>query len=177
MKTIDIDELKQGLPGITQSVGNYLSEAVIYCLISNGHDSGVLMAIEGENEENVKIVWEGEIDQDAVNSWNDKEELVEYAATGMALLLVLEFTDYTDMKRSRKGSRGDYWLGEKDENGFTILKALLEISGIYKASASNTVNSRVRLKQKQLENSPFKNLPAYIVVVEFSNPKAKIIKK
>jgi len=39
-------------------------------------------------------------------TYNDELDLAEYAATAMAILIVLELTDYTYLKRAQKGTRG-----------------------------------------------------------------------
>lgn len=100
--------------------------------------------------------------------------MVEYAAVGIALPLILQLTNYIDVQRARKGGGVDFWLGRKDENGFSVLEASLEISGILKENQGNTVNARVQQKKLQVQQSAHKNLPVYIVVVEFSKPKAKM---
>ena len=55
-------------------------------------------------------------------------------------------------------------------------EALLEVSGILTETKNNRLSSRVGIKRKQVELTPFKHLPAYMIVVEFSVPKGKIIK-
>ena len=73
-----------------------------------------------------------ELSQELKTTWSDEQELVEFAAVGIALPLALLLTSYTDTQRAEKGSRADFQLGRKDENGLPILEVLLEVSGIYK---------------------------------------------
>ena len=101
---------------------------------------------------------------------------MEYAAVGIALPLILQATGYSDVQRARKGSSVDFWLGKKDEYAFPILEALLEVSGILKENPGNTMNARVNQKRQQAMRSPYRNLPVYVIVVEFSKPKAKLEK-
>jgi hypothetical protein len=70
-------------------------------------------------------------------------------------------------------------VSEYDENllPFEQRKARLEISGIWKESESNTVDARVRLKRKQLEQSDSTLMPALVIVVEFGTPKVKFVEK
>ena len=108
--------------------------------------------------------------------WNDIEYTTEQAAYGIAFLVIQELTDYTVIERSRRGTGFDYWLGKKGEtNELPFQNAVrLEVSGIRKGDDSR-VKARVKLKVEQV--SPTDDIPAYIVVVEFSNPLAFIVKK
>ncbi len=177
MFRIDIDELRKGFPGFTPVAGSYLAEAAIYCLEYSGHESGTELNLHLEgDDELVPLIWHSKLPSDAASTWKDEQELVEYAAVGIALPLILNLTEYSEVQRARKGSGVDYWLGRKDERGFPILEALLEVSGILKESRGNSLNARVQKKKQQVKQSPYKNLPVYVIVVEFSTPKAKLNK-
>jgi hypothetical protein len=112
-------------------------------------------------------------------SWNDKEEATEFGACAIAILVILDLTDYTVISRAAKGGGFDYWLG-KEENDEELPsyqnKARLEVSGILRGNDSD-IQSRVRKKLKQVEPSDDTTLPAYIVVVEFSKPLSLVVKK
>jgi hypothetical protein len=109
-----------------------------------------------------------------LDAWNDLEETTEYAAYGIAILLIMEITAFTVIRRSRKGTGFDYWLGKKDDLLFQDA-ARLEVSGMLKAEASAIT---ARVKQKVQQTVPTDGtLPAYIVVVEFSNPVAHMVQK
>ena len=57
------------------------------------------------------------------------------------------------------------------------ITALLEVSGIWKKSPTNTADIRVNIKKKRLDDSEYTSTyPIYIVVTEFSEPKSKINK-
>lgn len=175
MLEINLDELRKGLPGFTSIASSYLAEAATYCLNISGHKTGVNLTLEvGDEKKDVIVNWYSALPQDVESTWQDEQELVEYAAVGIALPLVLTLSEYTDVQRARKGSGVDFWLGQKDENGFPILEALLEISGILKKNSRNTVTARLQQKIRQARRSPYKNIPVYIVVIEFSIPMAKL---
>lgn len=177
MLEIDLDDLREGLPGFTPIAGSFLAEATAYCLELSGHQAGVELTLQIDNKNRqVPVHWRSDLSTDAASTWQDELELVEYAAAGIALLLILKLTDYTDIQRARKGSSVDFWLGQKDENGFPVLEALLEISGILKENRGNSLKARVEQKKRQVKRSPYKNLPVYVVVVEFSGPKANLEK-
>ncbi|MEM0994199.1 MAG: hypothetical protein AAGI49_14260 [Bacteroidota bacterium] len=171
---IDLEEIKKGLPGFTPTAASYIAEAASYCLYKSGHDSGVFLLLD--EEQRVKIQWNMELSEDLETTWQDEQELVEFAAVGIALPLALLLTSYTDIQRAEKGSRADFWLGRKDENGFPILEALLEVSGIYKENAGNTLKTRVKRKTQQIKKTPYGNLTCYVIVIEFSQPKGKFLK-
>ncbi len=81
------------------------------------------------------------------------------------------------VERSYIGTYVDYILGEmSDDDSFFLQKAKLEVSGIGKETPTNTVNQRIRVKLNQVQKSADKELPSYIIVVEFGSPKAKIVK-
>lgn len=99
------------------------------------------------------------------------EEATEYGAVGIAILLLLRHTEHAVLKRARKGTGFDYWLGSADEHPFQH-KARLEVSGLLKGSASK-LRARVRQKVEQTKLSA-RPLPAYIVVVEFGTPQCAV---
>ncbi|HFA52169.1 MAG TPA: hypothetical protein ENJ95_24390 [Bacteroidetes bacterium] len=116
------------------------------------------------------------MEEDASKSWQDEDELVEYGAKAIALLLIEKFTEYKEFQRSAKGTGADFWIGETDEKGFVNYMALLEVSGMKKETSDNRINARINNRIKRLEKMAHKNIPYYIVVVEFASPKSKISK-
>jgi len=88
----------------------------------------------------------------------------------LAILLALKLTDYTIIEKSARKNGFDYWLGQKGDILFQK-KARLEISGIFKGAVKD-VNARYKVKVKQTNQSDSLNLPAYVGIVEFSNPTA-----
>lgn len=101
--------------------------------------------------------------------------MTEYGATGIAVLLIIEMTEFTVIKRARKGEGVDYWLGHKSDKPPFRNKARLEISGILEGNESKI---KARLKQKLEQTKLTKSkLPTYIVIVEFSRPVSHLEKK
>ena len=174
MRKINLNQLKQGISGITVAYGEFLCETLVYCLVKMGHEPGVHLVVLGNKKAKLEITWSGKLNKEVAATYNDELDLAEYAATAMAILLVLELTDYTYLKRAQKGSRGDYWLGKKDEQGVLILDGLLEISGILKETKNNRLPKRFREKEIQVKLSPYQSVSKNIVVVEFSTPKTKV---
>ncbi|MBW4498430.1 MAG: hypothetical protein KME57_02275 [Scytonema hyalinum WJT4-NPBG1] len=175
-KELVITRLEQGLPAITPAFGATLAEACAVCLTDQGHTQGVELKVKGEFTAVFKLYWQEVTDQ-MLRCWNDIEYTTEQAAYGIAFLVIQELTDYTVIERSRRGTGFDYWLGKKGEtNELPFQNAVrLEVSGIRKGDDSR-VKARVKLKVEQVSPTD-DTLPAYIVVVEFSNPLAFIVKK
>ena len=92
----------------------------------------------------------------------------------MAFLLIRAITGYTVVERSRKGTGFDWWLGT-DDNLFQG-KAHLEVSGILQGTARR-INSRIKARLRQTMQSDNLALTAYVVVVEFGTPRAKVVQR
>ncbi len=133
------------------------------------------MQLKGDFETNFQVIWENQITEQTKNSWNDTQDLTEFGASGVAILLILEMTDYTVIRRARKGEGIDYWLGEKDSASPFQDSARLEISGILEGNDSKI---KARIKQKKEQTFPTDGkFPAYISVIEFSKPVSHLEKK
>jgi hypothetical protein len=175
-KKLVITKFNQGLPAITPAFGAALAEACAICFTNQGHTQGVEITVKGSFTEVFKLYWQEVTDQ-MLRCWNDSEYTTEQAAYGIAFLVIQELTDYTVIERSRRGTGFDYWLGKKSDNyELPFQNAVrLEVSGIRKGDESR-IKSRVQQKLQQVSPSDG-ILPAYIVVVEFSNPLAFIVEK
>lgn len=170
--TIMLDSLREGIPSFTPEFGSILAQVASFCLENQNHRCSVQMTVNGEYNDVLSLSWESVTDQIRRN-WNDLQEATEFGAVGIAILLIIRLTEYTVVQRAWKGTGFDYWLGYKNDILFQN-KARLEVSGILKGD-KKMVEYRVNQKIKQVEtyDSP---LPAFIIVVEFSNPISRIHK-
>lgn len=91
------------------------------------------------------------------------------AACGLAFLISEALLNITVIRQSRRGTNFDYWLGEQTQDLLLQDKAKLEISGIRAANTTAIITTRLRQKLKQINNST-RDLPAYVLIVEFSRP-------
>lgn len=176
-RDIVLTGLAKGLPAITSEFGVVLAQAGAVCFEDQNHPRGVELKVDGTFQAKYKVFWQDVTDQ-MRRTFNDPDLATEWGACGVALLLVLDLTEYTVINTSRKGTGFDYWLGKKgngDERLFQN-KARLEISGIRKGSYS-LVRARVKQKLEQVKPSDSSLLPAYIVVVEFNTPLSHVVKK
>lgn len=175
MKELHLDDLKLGYPGLTKTVGAFLAEAAAYCLDAQGHKSGVNLKIFGNFEEDYTLHWTDEIDDQVKRTWADKTEATEYGATAIATLLMIDLKGYVIANRTNKGGRVDYYLVEKDAPLSVVARALLEVSGIFDENRSNTINMRVGIKKANIDKLKNRTTPAYIIIVSFQIPKAKVV--
>lgn len=173
ISAVELDVLLQGLPGVSPVRAQAHLEACMVCLDDQQHHSGVEMQVDGDIDTKLKIIWNGDVTEQIILSWKDEQEATEEGACGLAFLLVLRLTDYTVIERSRKESGFDYWLGYGDDLPFQR-SARLEVSGIRHDNNQKELKARVRKKIKQVEKYP-NPLPAYIVVVDFGEPRSRMV--
>lgn len=173
---LSLNELNKGLPGLSPIWGQFLCEASTYCFQFHKHLNGVELKITGMSEKVLKVNWESEATEQIKRAWNDEQDLTEFGACGIAILLILKLTNFTVIQRARKGSGIDYWLGYKDSDIPFQNSARLEVSGILTGD-EKTIASRANQKLKQTEPSDNLSLPAFVAIVEFSKPQTYLVKK
>ncbi len=181
MRELNLDILKEGLPGFTPGQGSYCREAAIVSLKNRGFESGVILKVYGDFEEKFAIIWEEEEASLAVENWKNENQAANFGAVAIASLLVIELLGYQRFEEGVIGTGIDYWLGKtylrQDNMPYFQKEARIEISGIGKEAPGNTVSLRMYRKKKQISASDKTGLPGWIAIVEFSTPKSKIIKK
>ena len=150
--------------------------ACMVCLHRNNHSDDTLLDLTGDTADTITLKWENYFDEQIDRAWKDQQDATEYGAVCISAMLVKECTDYTIIERSWKGTGFDYWLGFENEIPFQK-SARLEVSGIFQETAENTAEKRFQIKKKQTNQSDSSRLPAYISIIEFSNPKAIFAKK
>jgi hypothetical protein len=151
----------------------FLLEAASVCLDDQGHRSGVSFRVDGEFNQTYNLLWQA-ISNEEIRTHGDPEVATEYGAYALALLLTSVLTEYTVIERSIKGTGFDFWLGTKEDFGFQH-KARLEVSGIRSGNIAR-VRTRIREKLVQVGLSG-RDLPAFIVVVEFGEPISMVVKR
>lgn len=115
---------------------------------------------------------------------NDMKRIPEFAAAGIAILIVEDFTEFTVVSEANSDSSGiDFYLGAKraiDNYSFTDFAthdARLEVSGIIRENRGNTFKRRVNQKIEQSRKSDHLGTPAFVIVAEFSVPAANFTKR
>jgi hypothetical protein len=161
-------------PALTEARGRSLAEAAAVCLEDQSHRGTAILFVAGDYETTFEILWP-EVTEQMRRCYNDLEVATESGAYGIAILLVRELVGYTAVEQSRKGTGFDFWLGS-DEDEFFQHKARLEVSGI-RSGELNSVQIRVNQKIRQTKRSDALEIPAYIVVIEFSRPLAHLVQR
>ena len=173
IERIDVSSLKEMDSNLTGEICDFFSQAAAVCLDNQNHSQGVVFKIEGDLSAQFQLFWP-EVTQQMRDSWADLAETTEDGACCLAILIIQKLTDYKVIRRSRKKTGFDYWLGDKESQYPFQEKARLEISGILKGS-KNKIEQRVKDKIKQTQQSNHLNLPA--VVVEFGTPMSQVVKR
>jgi hypothetical protein len=76
-REIDLDLLRQGLPGITREIGALFAQASRVCLFLHHHDHRVSLSVAGSYNAAIEVLWSEEVTQQMLDSWQD--ELKEIA--------------------------------------------------------------------------------------------------
>ena len=166
---------------LSRGKAKQLMETCIWCLLHCDHSNGVKFRVENENNKfYYSVVWPTEIiNIETINRSYNKYDAVEDGAEALALLITAECTEYTAVERAITTTGIDYWLGFKNRNPNHPFHrtSRLEISGILRETATNSVNGRVREKLKQTIRSDTTTFPVYVIIVEFSQPYAFMVLK
>ena len=155
----------------------YYAEAAAICFEENSFSGQVDLKIANADREIAKFhfTWKS-VNQQVKDMHNDLIYETEYGAYCIAFLLIHHLTDYKVIRRSKRKTGFDYWLGEKEaEYPFTDT-ARLEVSGILKGKTTE-ITQRIKIKEEQIKQSNDSKLPAYISVTEFGTPISKLILK
>ncbi|MCU0499943.1 MAG: hypothetical protein MUF87_21540 [Anaerolineae bacterium] len=176
------DIVERHLPGVTQIIAAHHMQACLICLDYHRHVSGLQLTVVNEQtNEKYYLNWDEQVDDQMRRSWKDLQEATEQGAVAIAILLVINCTEYTIIERAAKGNGFDYWLLEDalyDENELIPTgTARLEVSGIIHAEKEREIRARVKEKIKQTQVSDDGHLPALIMVIEFSRPEAHMVRK
>lgn len=151
-----------------------LAEAAAVCLDYHHHKQQTDIHLLGDLTNQFKLVWQ-EVDQKMRDSRNDMENTVEHGAYCLAMLVIEKEVGLKVTKQSQKRTGFDYWLSSSNDKGLQGY-ARLEVSGILKGT-KHQVSYRLKEKVQQTQKSDNLNIPAYVVVVEFSTPQAFIRKR
>jgi hypothetical protein len=174
--TLTFDALKNGRIGVSATYGAFLAEAASHCLHFNDHVDPVSLDVTGDVCIAGSLKW-CDVTERGEGTWTDLQEATEYGAYGLAIIVALPLTDTSRVERSAKGTGVDYWVShDKDPRGIFQRCARLEVSGILKGDRTK-IAARLKEKLAQTERSVKTGLPAYVAIVEFGTPEARIVKK
>ncbi|WP_438038256.1 hypothetical protein [Sorangium sp. So ce128] len=171
-------DLAKGMFGLTPATGERLAECGAVCLSEEGHETGVTLRLAGPFECAFTVHWQFVTDQ-MRRTYDDPDEATEEGACCIAILIMRQvLCDHEVVRRSRKPTGFDYWLGTEDPKQPLLFNdmARLEVSGI-RTGTPTLVRARTKQKLKQTEQSDNTKLPAYVVIVEFGLPVANLAKR
>lgn len=175
-KHLTLEALLTEFPELSPGLVGFHFEHSLIALGRFGHLSGVELSVKKNNADEpdrFTIAWTSEITEVMRKSWADPDENTEFAACGIAFLLIIALTPFTVIERSRRGTGFDYWLGNRDTTKPFQRAARLEVSGIGKAENTGVVQTRVKQKIGQIKRRKA-TIPGYVIVVEFSRPLAQV---
>ena len=162
------------MPAISAYEGGSLAEAASVCLEANAHCSPVALAVRGDYQRSASLSFLEVTDQ-MRRTHGDAEVATERGACAIAILLACRLSEYTVVHRSYKGTGVDYFLGDRNDFLFQQ-KARLEVSGIDKGSEAD-IRRRKKIKLEQTRRSDALQIPAIVVIIEFSRPVAEVVQR
>lgn len=163
------------MPGLTTANGTVLAEAASVCFEHQAHKSGVKLVIDGDSPGQMEVNWD-QVTEQRRRTYADLQEATEWGASGVAIVIICMHTGRIVVERSRKGGGFDYWLGKEDDGNLFQNKARLEVSGILKGDLAK-IEARLRQKVEQVSPSNGSGTPVYISIVEFGEPRARMVTK
>ena len=175
-KPLHLESLEDGIPVIPKQAAGFYKQNCMVCLDNQKHKSGVELKVRHYDDSDVvfPILWDDEVTNELRRAYADLVKATENAACAIALLIMRRITNFTAIEQASRGTTIDYYLGYKKEIDDLIFNhaARLEVSGILQEDESNTVDSRIKDKQRRLKPG----LLTFIIVVEFSYPMSKVAK-
>jgi hypothetical protein len=173
LKELDLLNTNEYGSYILPNMYHYYAEAAAICFEENNFTGKTALKIEGEQSSQFNLNWKV-VSQQVKDMHNDLVDKTEYGAYCIAFLIVHHLTDYKVIRRSKRKTGFDYWLGDKESEYPFEDTARLEVSGILKG-ANADIKRRLKEKIAQITPSNEDGLPAYIVVTEFSKPISNIL--
>lgn len=146
-----------------------MADAAAVCLADRGHGNEVILRVSGDLRGSY-LLHRPDV-TDRLRGTYDPDEATELGACAIAILVMRDQTGLT-VQRAFKGEGFDYWLGTVDEERPFQQMARLEVSGIRRGDRRR-VAARLKEKLERVRSSE-EALTAYVVVVEFSTPQARV---
>ena|ERR1039457_5576396 len=169
---VDLDILRKGMPMLTKAMGKRYATAAVFCLERTGHVSGVTLITQGDFNIPYRVQWskiDAQIERD--------DNATEWAAAGLAIMVVRAQTGKVvqNQAMSEDGTI-EYWLGEpNDDEPFGFQSMIrLRVSGVWRADDSD-IASEALTKLTAMRDPEHRKLRAYVVIVEFGRPTARVV--
>ncbi len=180
-RVLSLDDLNESLVGIAKSALETRHDALLLRFEGLGQHSGVGYDLKKDEVKisSFQIDWSRELTDRSRRTLRFPTRVTEYAAEGLAFLLLLAYTEYTAIEQSVDDDGIDYWLGYQNDVSNLVFErsARVEISGMYRRQPASKVRERIAEKLSQTDSSDYTGLPAYIVVTDFSRKDAHWVEK
>ncbi len=171
MRELILAELRRGMPALTPAAGEHLAEAASQCLDAQGHGLRITLEVTGHHAE-AFLLERLPVDDIIRRTYDDPEEATEEGACAVAILLARDLTGWAVVRRARRGTGFDYYLGSE---AALDLQARLEVSGIRQGTEAQVETRRLQKRLQAMQSdSSLGHLTAYAIIVEFSRPMAKV---
>jgi hypothetical protein len=171
-----LDALIKGELGLTANGGAYFADAASYCLHVHSHPNPVRLSLSGDISGSGTLEW-AKVSEAHHRTHADLQEAAEFGACAIGIVIAVQLTGVCGVERSVKGTGVDFWLvKDSDDRGIFQRSARLEASGILKGNQS-TIKARVNQKLAQTKPTDETGLAAYVAVVEFGSPEARLVTK
>jgi uncharacterized protein YpmB len=183
---LSLESLRDGHTVITVDGAGYFIENCKVCFHSQNHQSGVAVHVDYDDKPSVyRVTWQDEITESMLRAWlREDRRNTEIAAIALTMLLLPNVTSYRAVESAGYGTGMDYILIDKavddDMLIFNGAAAYLEVTGIAKATETNTTRERIAEKKARILKVRAKDatilggLPTLIACVEFSTPLIRI---
>jgi hypothetical protein len=175
MISLDLEHFRSQLDWLDDDFGPALTKAAAFCLLDQGHASGVPLVVKTNEEEiQVTIRWATKVDPQKAGSLPNDVDITERGAECISLLLAEKLYGFTMFETAQIGTAVDFWMRtNEDDLGFDHG---IEVSGIRRASRGNDIKARLDQKTKRILNLGDLGHEYYISIVEFSRPRAAFMK-
>ena len=171
--TFTLEELKDTIRLFSGHQCDFLTDNCIVALELNEHKTGCKLQILGDKNDEALLLWSSKVKP---AGYKEPKKIAEHGAEALSFFLAKEMTEYSVVEEATIGTGFDYWLGyTPDHSRFdpsNFISARLEISGIIKETAQNSIEARANKKKAQTKPTDYLKLPAYVSIIEFSQPKA-----
>jgi hypothetical protein len=178
LEELYINNLKNVCPEISAKQCDFYAEGCAVALEAQGPLPLVELVVDGDFLKKYSLLWDT---PESKRGWREPKDLAHYGALAIAFHIATSLTEYQVVDQARSDGGGfDYYLcfkeGDPRYNPDNFMNARLEISGINNGDFK-ALTKRVREKLEQTNPSDSWNIPAYVIVTEFSKPIVYIKKK
>jgi hypothetical protein len=91
-ESINLLDIKKGFPGITAQLCGTYYEACMVCLHISEHHESVNLALKGDLNQTVTLLWKDYYNEQVERSWKE-ENTTEYGAICISVMLVKKYTE------------------------------------------------------------------------------------